>query len=141
MAPTGFLPSRAAGTIYASLRDYERRTRKGFAFPDNTGFKVDLPNRESFSPDAAFHSGEPTGTKFLEGVSRRQIHGSGTGGDYPGAGRASSTAIWAARLAHWASWKGQRGSSLKGARTPTVALMASGQLRRSDSNTPLRVRR
>lgn len=57
MAPTGFLPSRAAGAIYTSLRAYERRTKAGFAFPDNTGFKVDLPHRQSFSPDAAFYTG------------------------------------------------------------------------------------
>lgn len=68
MPPTGFLPSRAAGAIYSSLRDYERRTQRGFAFPDNTGFKVDLPNRESFSPDASFYTGVPTGMKFLEGA-------------------------------------------------------------------------
>jgi Uma2 family endonuclease len=68
MPPTGFLPSRAAGAIYASLRDYERRTGAGFAFPDNTGFKVDLPNRKSFSPDAAFYIGKPTGMRFLEGA-------------------------------------------------------------------------
>lgn len=68
MAPTGFLPSRAAGAIYASLREYERRTKAGFAFPDNTGFRVNLPHRESFSPDAAYYTGNPTGMKFLEGA-------------------------------------------------------------------------
>ena len=68
MAPTGFLPSRAAGAIYVSLREYERRSRAGFAFPDNTGFKVALPHRDSFSPDAAFYTGTPTGMKFLEGA-------------------------------------------------------------------------
>jgi Uma2 family endonuclease len=68
MAPTGFLPSRAAGAIYASLREYERRTGGGFALPDNAGFLVNLPNRESFSPDAAFFAGKPTGMKFLEGA-------------------------------------------------------------------------
>jgi Uma2 family endonuclease len=68
MSPTGFLPSRAAGAIYASLLAYERRTKSGFAFSDNTGFHVNLPHRESFSPDAAFYTGEPTGMKFLEGA-------------------------------------------------------------------------
>ena len=67
-APTGFLPSRAAGTIYLSLRDYERSTQVGFAFPANTGFKVELPHRESFSPDCAFYTGKPTGMKFPEGA-------------------------------------------------------------------------
>jgi Uma2 family endonuclease len=68
MAPTGFLPSRASGEIYASLRDYERRTRSGYAIPDNAGFVVNLPKRSSFSPDAAFYTGRVTGMKFLEGA-------------------------------------------------------------------------
>ena len=66
MEPTGFLPSRAAFRICASLHEYERRTGTGFAIPDNAGFLVNLPNRESFSPDAAFFTGKPTGMKFLE---------------------------------------------------------------------------
>ena len=68
MAPTGFLPGRAAGTIYLSLREYERSTQAGFAFPDNTGFNVELPHRESFSSDCAFYTGKPTGMKFPEGA-------------------------------------------------------------------------
>ena len=68
MSPTGFLPSYAAGEIYASLREYARRTRRGYAVADNAGFIVDLPNRKSFSPDAAFYTGRPTGMKFLEGA-------------------------------------------------------------------------
>ena len=68
MAATGFLPGRAGGEIYASLRDYERRTKSGYALPDNVGFLVNLPNRRSFSPDAAFYIGEPTGGMFLNGA-------------------------------------------------------------------------
>jgi Uma2 family endonuclease len=68
MAPTGFLPSNAAGAIYASLREYARRTRSGYALPDNAGFIVHLTHRKSFSPDAAFYTGQPTGMKFLEGA-------------------------------------------------------------------------
>jgi Uma2 family endonuclease len=68
MAATGFLPGRAGGEIYVSLREYERRTKSGYALPDNVGFIVDLPNRRSFSPDAAFYTGKPTGGKFLEGA-------------------------------------------------------------------------
>ena len=68
MTPTGFLPGRAGGAIYRSLADYEERTGRGFAIPDNIGFIVKLPNRRSFSPDAAFHVGKPTGGKFLEGA-------------------------------------------------------------------------
>jgi Uma2 family endonuclease len=68
MSPTGFIPGRAGGEIYASLRDYERRTKSGYALPDNVGFLVNLPNRRSLSPDAAFYTGQPTGGKFLNGA-------------------------------------------------------------------------
>jgi Uma2 family endonuclease len=67
MAPTGGVPGRAGGEIYISLRDYERRTGRGYAFPDNVGFVVDLPHRGSFSPDAAFHPGPLQGGRFLDG--------------------------------------------------------------------------
>lgn len=68
MSPTGDLPNRAAGAIYISLRQYEPKVRSGRAYSDNAGFKVNLPHRESFSPDAAFHTGKPAGMKFLEGA-------------------------------------------------------------------------
>jgi len=32
MSPTGRMPGRAGGEIYASLRDYERKTRSGEAY-------------------------------------------------------------------------------------------------------------
>lgn len=70
MSPTGDLPNRAAGAIYISLRLYEPKIKTGRAYSDNAGFKVNLPHRESFSPDAAFHTGKPTGMKFLEGAPR-----------------------------------------------------------------------
>src|SRR5262249_24873867 len=69
MAPTGHLPSRAGGAIYRSLYEDERRTGSGFAYPDGAGFVVRLPDRDSFSPDAAYYIGEPTGAKFLPGAS------------------------------------------------------------------------
>lgn len=68
MSPTGFLPGYAADEIYASLREYARRTRTGYAIADGKGFIVHLPGRKSFSPDAAFHKGPHTGMKFLEGA-------------------------------------------------------------------------
>jgi Uma2 family endonuclease len=68
MSPTGDLPNRAAGAIYISLRQYESKVLNGRAYSDNAGFRVNLPHRESFSPDAAFHTGKPTGMKFLEGA-------------------------------------------------------------------------
>ena len=66
--PTGFWPSRSASAIYRSLSDHERNTKSGYAVSDNAGFIVDLPNRGSFSPDAAWYTGRPTGMKFLEGA-------------------------------------------------------------------------
>ena len=68
MSPTGFLPHYAASEIFVSLREYARRTRSGYAIADNAGFIVQLPHRQSFSPDAAFYTGKPTGMKFLEGA-------------------------------------------------------------------------
>lgn len=68
MSPSGGVPGRAAGEIYVSLRDYERHVGGGYAFPDNVGFLVNLPNRRSFSPDVAFYKGELRGGLFLEGA-------------------------------------------------------------------------
>src|SRR5215213_7417015 len=67
MSPTGDMPARAGGSIYVSLRGVER-SAGGRAYPDNVGFRVTLPHRKSFSPDAAFYTGPPTGMKFLEGA-------------------------------------------------------------------------
>jgi Uma2 family endonuclease len=68
MPPTGDDPNVAGGEIFASLRAYARRTQSGRAYTDNTGFRVRLPHRESFSPDAAYHVGPRTGMRFLEGA-------------------------------------------------------------------------
>jgi Uma2 family endonuclease len=68
MSPTGGVPGRAAGEIYVSLNSYEKQVRGGYAFPDNVGLIVNLPNRRSFSPDAAFYKGELRGGLFLEGA-------------------------------------------------------------------------
>jgi len=66
MAPTGDIPGYAADEIFVSLRDYARRTKIGHAAADNRAFIVNLPNRKSFSPDAAFHTG-PMTMKFHQG--------------------------------------------------------------------------
>jgi Uma2 family endonuclease len=66
--PTGMRPSRASSRIWRSLDDYEHAHGGGFAVADNAGFLVDLPNRESFSPEAAWYTGPPTGMRFLEGA-------------------------------------------------------------------------
>jgi Uma2 family endonuclease len=68
MPPTGDAPSSAAFAISRSLYTYARESGLGRAFTDNVGYVVRLPHRESFSPDASFHSGERNGMRFLEGA-------------------------------------------------------------------------
>ncbi len=68
MSPTGAAPSYAASEIFVSLRNYSRQTKRGYAVTDNAAFRVDLPNRKSFSPDAAYYVGKWTGMKFFEGA-------------------------------------------------------------------------
>ena len=66
--PTGGAPGRASGKVFLSLSIYEKTSGGGYAFPDNVGFIVDLPNRQSFSPDAAWYTGKLEGMKFLSGA-------------------------------------------------------------------------
>jgi Uma2 family endonuclease len=68
MSPTGAAPNFAGGEIFASLREFSRRAKLGRAVTDNAGFKVNLPHRESLSPDAAFYMGKASGMKFFEGA-------------------------------------------------------------------------
>jgi Uma2 family endonuclease len=68
MSPTGAKPGRAATKIAASLILYEEEHGGGYAFGDNVGFLVRLPNRDSFSPDAAWYVGAVESMKFLEGA-------------------------------------------------------------------------
>src|SRR6266542_2571829 len=62
---TGDMPGSAAGAIYASLREHVRRTGTGRAYADGVSFLVDLPNRQSFCPDASYYTGYRSGMKFL----------------------------------------------------------------------------
>ncbi|ETX05557.1 Uma2 family endonuclease [Candidatus Entotheonella palauensis] len=68
MPPTGDEPGYAGDEIFASLRDYGKREGRGRAVGDNKGFRVNLPHRQSFSPDAAFYTGPRTGMRFFEGA-------------------------------------------------------------------------
>jgi Uma2 family endonuclease len=68
MPPAGDEPGRAGFYVATNLLEYEKRTRSGRAYPDGVGFRVDLPHRESFSPDAAYHIGQRTGMRFLDGA-------------------------------------------------------------------------
>src|SRR5918912_1182250 len=68
MSPTGADPGFAGDEVFVSLREYARKTKLGRAVGDNKAFRVDLPNRESFSPDAAFYVGPNPRMKFYEGA-------------------------------------------------------------------------
>src|SRR5689334_20387584 len=68
MPPTGEGPGYAGDEIFVSLRSYAKETGRGRAVGDNKGFRVSLPHRGSFSPDAALTLGQLTGMKFYEGA-------------------------------------------------------------------------
>ena len=68
MAPTGGAPGYAGDEIFVSLRTYARRVRRGIAVGDNKGFRVNLPHRRSFSPDAAYYTGPNPGMNFYAGA-------------------------------------------------------------------------
>jgi Uma2 family endonuclease len=68
MPATGIGPGYAGDAITVSLWQYARRTGRGRAVGDNKGFHVNLPNRESFSPDAAYYVGPAAGMRFFEGA-------------------------------------------------------------------------
>lgn len=65
MSPTGDLPGAAGDEIYFSLRQHIASSGVGRAVSDNKAFRVDLPGRESFSPDAAFYTGPRGGMDFF----------------------------------------------------------------------------
>ncbi|HVS38492.1 MAG TPA: Uma2 family endonuclease [Gemmataceae bacterium] len=70
--PSGHLPSVVAGEIFVSLRSYARAAGRGVAYGDGVGYSVpELPSgRESFSPDASYHTGAPpvNRMRFVEGA-------------------------------------------------------------------------
>lgn len=68
MSPTGGMPGKASLRIARRLLDYEERTGGGYAFPNNVAFAVELPHRESFSPDASWYVGPPPDMRFLQGA-------------------------------------------------------------------------
>jgi Uma2 family endonuclease len=68
---TGYRPSVVAGRIFRKLADHAD-TAGGQAFTDNLGYAVpELPSgRESFSPDASYHTGPAPANpmRFVEGA-------------------------------------------------------------------------
>ena len=68
MSPTGAMPSYGASSIFVALRAYERRAKSGRAYTDNIAYLVKLPLRQSFSPDASYHTNRKMGAKFVNGA-------------------------------------------------------------------------
>ncbi len=68
MVPTGDDPGFASLKVAARLLTYTEQTKRGRAYGDSVGFHVQLPHRESFSPDAAYHIGPRMGMRFPEGA-------------------------------------------------------------------------
>ena len=60
--PTGKEPGLSALQIVVSLYMYAQRIGRGRAVGDNVIFSVDLPNRKTFSPDAAYIDEERDGS-------------------------------------------------------------------------------
>jgi len=67
MSPAGDLPGSAGAAVFVRLREYAMQFG-GRAYGDNVAFLVDLPNRKSFCPDAAYYTGPRTQMKFLSEV-------------------------------------------------------------------------
>lgn len=99
MSPTGMLTSFASGEIFAHLRDYARVAKAGHAFTDGAGFIVNLPNRWSFSPDAAFAVVHEWTGKFHDGAPLFAVEVR-SGGDY---GLAAERAMAAKRADYFAA--------------------------------------
>jgi Uma2 family endonuclease len=65
MSPTGDLSGAAGDRIYFYLQLHVDESGVGHAVSDNKAFKVDLPHRQSFSPDAAYYTGPRGGMDFF----------------------------------------------------------------------------
>lgn len=68
MSPTGRRPGRAGLRIASSLLAYEAQVGGGVALGNKVGFRVHLPHRQSFSPDAAWYTGPDTDMEFCDGA-------------------------------------------------------------------------
>lgn len=68
---TGRKPGFAGDAILFALWTFVKITKPSrIAVGDGKAFLVNLPNRESFSPDAAYYEGPNSGAKFFDGAPR-----------------------------------------------------------------------
>ena len=70
MSPAGAAHSQVSTKIVISLGKYKEQFGGGYVCGDNAGFLIELPDRFSFCPDAAWHTGKfPTNDMdFFEGA-------------------------------------------------------------------------
>lgn len=68
MSPTGPWPGYAGDRIFISLFNYTQITKIGIACSDNKIFRVRMPRRQSFSPDAAYFIGTKKAMKYYDGA-------------------------------------------------------------------------
>lgn len=68
MTGTGPWPGHAGDEIFVSLRKYTKHMKQGYATGDSKVFRVNLPHRLSFSPDAAYHTGSRIPMRYYEGA-------------------------------------------------------------------------
>jgi Uma2 family endonuclease len=99
MPATGWASNYAAFQIAMSLNGYVKANKRGYAVSDNAAFKVTLPNRDSFSPDAAYYEGPNPGMRFFTGAPRFAAEVRSLG-DY---GDAADQAIAAKRADYFAA--------------------------------------
>ena len=68
MTGSGPWPGDTAALILFALFQYAKLTKRGYAVGDRNTFRVNLPHRFSFSPDAAYHIGGRKPMKYYEGA-------------------------------------------------------------------------
>lgn len=64
----GAAPGAAGDAVLFALHQHVERTGIGRAIGDNRAFLVELPHRESFSPNAAYYTGPRAGMRFYIGA-------------------------------------------------------------------------
>uniref|UniRef100_A0A7C2NVF8 Uma2 family endonuclease n=1 Tax=Schlesneria paludicola TaxID=360056 RepID=A0A7C2NVF8_9PLAN len=87
MAATGPWPGYAGDMVFVSLHQYAKRTKTGVTVSDNKIFRVNLPRRKSFSPDAAYHVGTSRPMKHYDGAPVFAVEVRSSGGYGPSAER------------------------------------------------------
>ena len=63
----GFAHSRAAMFIVGCLKQFEKRTRSGYAMNELANYRVVLPHRQSLCPDGSFYIGSAKGDDSPDG--------------------------------------------------------------------------